>query len=233
MPARQTIKAELGPSCCVGVIYSRIDLLRAIKMRFRPDLFELRLDALAPVIDEVERVVVRLRAPLIITARHPREGGTNALSVSERRNLLLRFLPHAAYLDVELRSARSLAAVLDAALATNVRRIISYHDFEKTPSASVLRGKLLDARKLKADIFKIATRIETASDRACLIKFFEDARELIPIAAMGIGKLGRAARITLAQRGSILNYGYLDQPQAQGQLSLAELRVALAAVKAQ
>ena len=52
----------------VGVIASRADLERAVRMRRPPDLFELRLDRLSGMADEVEKVLPRLRRPLIITA---------------------------------------------------------------------------------------------------------------------------------------------------------------------
>ena len=39
----------------VGVIASRADLERAVRMRRPPDLFELRLDRLAGMADEVEK----------------------------------------------------------------------------------------------------------------------------------------------------------------------------------
>jgi len=63
----------------VGVIMSLADLDSAIRMRKPPDLFELRLDQLARGLDEVEKKLPKLRAPLIMTARHPREGGANQL----------------------------------------------------------------------------------------------------------------------------------------------------------
>src|SRR5262249_50693182 len=92
----------------VGVIASHADLGRALGMRKPPDLFELRLDHLAGIVDELENKVPKLRAPLIITTRHPQEGGANNLSLRQRRDLLTRFLPEAEYVDVELRSASAL-----------------------------------------------------------------------------------------------------------------------------
>ena len=98
-----------GPSPrVVGVIMSRGDLDLAIRMRKPPDLFELRLDHLVGDVAEVESKLPRLRAPLIITARHPREGGANGLSTRQRRDLLSRFLRRARYVDVELRSTSAL-----------------------------------------------------------------------------------------------------------------------------
>src|SRR5262245_46135652 len=72
----------------VGVITSRADLDRATRMRKPPDLFELRLDCLLPLVDQLENKLPRLRVPLIITARHPQEGGVNKLSLRQRRDLL-------------------------------------------------------------------------------------------------------------------------------------------------
>src|SRR6266568_1971255 len=84
----------------VGVIMSLADLDSAIRMRKPPDLFELRLDQLARDLDEVEKKLSKLRAPLIMTARHPREGGASQLSTQQRHDLLLRFLGRARYVDV-------------------------------------------------------------------------------------------------------------------------------------
>src|SRR5438067_8603588 len=81
----------------VGVIASHADLDRAMRMRKPPDLFELRLDCLARIADQLEHKVSRLRAPLIITARHPQEGGANKLSLRQRRDLLTRFLHYEVY----------------------------------------------------------------------------------------------------------------------------------------
>ena len=92
----------------VGVLASRADLEQAARMRRPPDLFELRLDRLAGMADQVETALPKLRRPLIITARDPHEGGANKLRLRQRRDLLVRFLNHADYIDVELRLASAL-----------------------------------------------------------------------------------------------------------------------------
>ena len=43
---------------------------------------------------------------------HPHEGGARKLRLRQRRDLLARFLNHADYIDVELRSARALRSLL-------------------------------------------------------------------------------------------------------------------------
>ena len=209
----------------VGVIASRADLERAVRMRRPPDLFELRLDRLAGMADEVEKVLPRLRTPLIITARDPREGGANKLRLRQRRDLLARFLSHADYIDVELRSARALRALLAIAKAKNVRQIISFHDFKSTPSARLLEAKAHKAQALCADIFKVATRTDTPIELGRLVEFMTSSRLDLALAVMGIGKLGTISRVLLARAGSVLIYGSVGaMSDIEGQLSLEQLR---------
>jgi 3-dehydroquinate dehydratase I len=211
----------------VGVIFSRADLRRALRMRRPPHLFELRLDRLINCIGEVDAAIERLPAPIIVTARDPREGGANHLAARRRRALLLQFLPRAAYVDVELRSACLLQSVLRSAATNHIRTIISFHDFESTPPPSRLDKIASEARSLGADIIKVATQTGTPAQLDRLLGFFERQRGSA-IGAMGMGKLGRAARLELARRGSVLNYAHLGSPAAAGQLSIPDLRRALA-----
>jgi 3-dehydroquinate dehydratase-1 len=235
MTTRRTVKK--AKQLIVGIIASPADLRFAVAMRRPPDLFELRLDCLVDVLDQVEKKLSILSAsgrtrrgeprPIIITARDPREGGANNLSVSERRNLLLRFLPHAKYIDVELRSASAFKPLLAHSRKQNVRRILSFHDFKSTPSPRSLRAKAALAKTLSADIFKVATRTDGPAELARLINFVMDRDVDLAVSAMGIGKLGAISRLLLASGGSVLNYASLHRSQVEGQLPIELLRSAL------
>jgi 3-dehydroquinate dehydratase-1 len=203
----------------VAVIASRDDLLRAKRLA-AADLFELRLVALAPIVDQVEREIRHLNAPLIITARHSREGGALALAAARRAQLLLQFLKHAAYIDVELRAWRELATVRWQARAQ--KTIISAHELRDTPSLARLRRKAVSAARVGADIFKIVTRTDAPEQVDRLLEFFDNPHVDLPISAMGFGKFGRVARLELAARGSVLNYVHLGKAQVRGQFSLSD-----------
>ena len=224
MRAAKSVKAGVGPPNVVAVISSREELRQATRLRHAPDYFELRLDCLQPMTREVETDVGKLTAALIITARHPDEGGKNDLRPSQRRDLLLRFLTRAAYVDVELRSIQELAPVLARADRAAIKLIISVHDFERTPSTSRLDDFASRARVAGADIFKLATRTDTPADLDRLLAFFDNQRETMKISAMGVGKLGRTSRFELMKRGSVLNYVHLGAAHADGQLSLSQIR---------
>ena len=225
----------------VGVIASHADLDNALRMRNRPDFFELRLDRLTDtvgqhrkssrardVLSELENNLPGLRVPLIITARHPQEGGANKLSVRQRRDLLTRFLPHADYIDVELRSASALLSLLKLAKHKKVRSIISFHNFKSTPLPPVLVAKARAAKACGANIFKIATRTDTPIELTRLLEFLIRKRVNLSVAAMGIGKLGAISRILLARAGSALVYASVStETDIEGQLSLEQLRALL------
>src|SRR6201981_2714462 len=209
----------------VGVIASRADLERALRMRRPPDLFELRLDHLAGITDRVEKVLAKLQTPLIITARHPHEGGASKLRLRQRRDLLAQFINHAQHIDVELRSASALRSLLTLAKKKNIRRIISFHSFKSTPSARILAVKARAARSYGADIFKVATRTDTPMELGRLLEFMRSNRLDLAVAVMGIGKLGAISRVLLARAGSVLIYGSVGAMSAiEGQLSLEQLR---------
>jgi 3-dehydroquinate dehydratase-1 len=216
--------AQIRPRV-VGVIASGADLDCALQMRERPDLFELRLDRLADIIEQLENKLPKLRAPLIITARHPQEGGAKKLSLEQRRNLLTRFLPHAEYVDVELRSAFALRSLLGLARKNRVRRIISFHNFKSTPPLRILAAKAHAARAHGANIFKAATRTDTPNQLARLLELVATEDVDLPVSAMGIGNLGAISRVLLGRAGSVLVYASItERSDFEGQLSLEQLR---------
>src|SRR5437762_2730563 len=108
----------------VGVVATNADLKKAMRLRKRPDFFELRLDALCYYPEEIEQAIPKLRAPLILTARPPAEDGRNNLSATARRRLLLRFFDRAAFVDLELRSLGELRLVRQQASRAKIGLII-------------------------------------------------------------------------------------------------------------
>lgn len=204
----------------VGIVDSA-GAIRAAK-RLNPgavDFLEWRADCLGGEIFDSP-------TPWIITVRHPSEGGANNLSAQERRRLALQLLPQAAILDIEVRSISSMGSVLEAARASGVGILASFHDFRKTPSTARLREIVQHARNASADAVKIATVTESAADLGRLLSLFESAK--LPLAVMGMGRLGMASRVVLGAAGSVLNYGWLDRPNVPGQWAARELRALLA-----
>jgi 3-dehydroquinate dehydratase I len=222
--ARSLVTSRRRPRV-VGVITSPAELDFAVRMGEPPDFFELRLDRLVHAVDRLDNKISKLRAPLIITARHPMEGGANRLSLLQRHNLLARFLSRARCIDVELRSAPLLRSLLRLARKQNMRRIISVHHLKSTPSPDRLRTQARAAKTYGADIFKLATRTDTPAQLTRLIDFVAAKNVDVAVSAMGIGKLGAASRVLLACCGSALVYvSVAAATDIEGQISLEQFR---------
>ena len=166
--------------------------------------------------------------PWIITARHPLEGGKNALTQARRRELLLSLLPTAALVDIEVRSLAGLKDVVACAQSNGIGVIASFHDFEKTPETSRLRDVIRRAKDAGATLVKIAARTTTPKDVSRLLDLWNGTP--LPLAIMGMGPLGMSSRLLFANCGSALNYGWLHSPNVPGQWSAAELRTLISKI---
>lgn len=187
------------------------------------DFLELRLDALSGDIGAVDRAIPQFRLPILLTVRHPDEGGVGKLSSGQRSELFARFMDHASLVDVELRSVRSMRPVIASAKAGRVIVVISDHHFRGTPGLRRLRERQRLAFEAGADVFKLATAANDPGSMARLLDF-SAGNSPGPRGIMGMGKFGRVSRLALARAGSALNYGYIDRPNAEGQWEARELR---------
>ncbi len=192
-------------------------LRRAVRIEpGQVDLIELRVDSFSDNPVALYQEARKLKVPLIVTVRHPAEGGVNDLGFARRAELYAQFLPLAAYLDIELCSLEKLSSTVRAARAAGVLVIASFHDFKATPSAAKLRQIIRAAHRAGADICKIAARADTPAALASLFALLAEKPPL-PLSVMGMGTFGKISRLVCAQAGSVLNYGYLDRANASGQ----------------
>lgn len=215
-------RIPLGRANIVGVIHTPAGFAAA--GRSAVDVAEVRADTLPqpPSLDQISA----LPLPAILTVRRQDEGGARPISDTERLALYLELLPAAAAVDIEGRSLRSLETLVSAARRAHKTVIVSFHDFQATPSLSRLRTWERRAREGGADIVKIATHTEQPADVARLLTLLHETDS--PLSVMGMGKLGRASRLLFARAGSVLNYGWLAEPQVPGQWSAPDLRDLLA-----
>ena len=188
------------------------------------DAIELRLDLLGgfPRLKGIAG-----HRPFIATARHPKEGGNNGLTTERRLELLSASMPFAAFVDLELQFWEELSPILRMARKSGVRVIASFHDLSETPSITALLRRVFLAKQFGADIFKVATYLNSPSDLARLLHLLDYTTSLLPIAVMGMGPLGTVSRLALARCGSTLNYGWLVRPVVPGQWPAKKLAARL------
>lgn len=228
----------LSSGSVVGTIHSAGALAAAGKLPPNSvDFLELRVDAFASspqMLQTVEKAAAKLKNPLLVTVRHPKEGGASGLTLSQRRQLFRRFLPLASLIDVELRSAEGLSDILTEARRQGTVVILSYHDFRSIPPLQKLQGLAATASEIGCDVFKVAAMARTEKAVATLLDFLTGRPRRGPLyAVMGMGDFGKISRLTLGKCGSVLNYGYLDKVQVPGQWPAEVLKARLAELQAQ
>lgn len=188
-------------------------------IRLGADLIEFRLDYLEdPFDEEVRGLIKEFHDRALITLRERDEGGRYSGSLEDK----IRFMEEIsalkpAYIDVELRKLDKDAVnrLRDAKL------IISWHNFEKTPSLNVLEDIAEKALEF-GDIAKIVTKAEKLSDQLTILKLYNelDSRRLI---AFTIGPSGILSRLISVKLGSPIAYVSLpDEPLAEGQPNILE-----------
>jgi 3-dehydroquinate dehydratase-1 len=199
----------------------------------RPDLLEARIDLFGDTsAKHVRAILGRLRrharAPIIATIRTCTEGGRWAGSETDRESLFAELLPAVHAVDVELSAGRVAARIAAAARARRRTVIVSCHDFAQTPSEGVLAGRIRAARRLGADVVKIAALARTGEDVARLLRVLI-THPTVPLVIVSMGPLGRLSRVFFPAAGSLLTYAFLDGEAATGpgQLTLEDLQAEL------
>jgi 3-dehydroquinate dehydratase I len=200
----------------------------AAALEVRADRFPRTVLKPEPLRDVLETLRLKIRRPLILTLRRRAEGGGLPRSIDEldRLSLFRAALTEVHLLDVELAADDINHHVVSEAHKRGRAVIVSHHNFRKTPPDAVLRNLARKARRLKADILKIAARPRTPQDVARLMAFCERAplryRICIPM-----GPLGRASRIDGFAQGSCLTYAHAGRAVAPGQWSVRDAVEAL------
>lgn len=207
----------------LGTIHSKGGFAAAKKAATQIHGVEVRVDCLPipPTLDELQKIDL----PILLTVRGEEEGGARPLPLPVRSELYLELLPAAAAVDIEGKQLRDFQDVVKAAHKAKKAVVASFHDFEGVPSAKKFAALAKKARAEGADVIKLAATVKTPAALSTLFAIFEAVPG--PLAVMGMGPLGRASRLSCAQCGSVLNYGWLDKPQVPGQWPAPEFATLL------
>ena len=190
------------------------------------DVVENRLDQLIQE-NELKTKISSITKPLLLTCRHPKEGGDNNISEPLKRvSIIEPLLSHASAIDIEISTANEMKNLITEAKSKNIQVVLSYHNFETTPNLAELKTIATEAKDKGADIIKIATTTNTIQELITLLTFSENG-SIENLSFMGMGKFGMSSRLVAAQSGSVLNYSAIAETSIEGQWQLAAYREAL------
>ncbi len=188
------------------------------------DLVEARMDVIGLATRhwlDVCHSVESSGLPVIMTLRFASEGGQWTGSDEERLKAFTLALQFLAAVDVEL-SSPVATEVVAAAKQHKKPAIVSYHNFDRTPSLPELKDVILRAESLGDVVVKISTMVNSSEDIRILQELM-DCERTAPLCVIGMGAKGTETRISLPCSGSCLTYGFLDEPAAPGQLEAAAI----------
>ena len=204
---------------CVGIARGRHRHMIA-EHKFLADngigLVELRLDFIQGKV-QVKRLFRSRPCPAIATCRRAADGGHWA-GTEEERQLVLRtaIVEGTEYVDLEDDIASQIRRY------GPTKRIVSYHDFHKTPAdLALLHKRLAD---LDADIVKIATMSNHPSDNLRMLEMVQAAT--VPTIGICMGDIGMPTRVLTGRCGAPFTYAtfHEDRLLAPGQIGWRQMR---------
>ncbi|MDF1509302.1 type I 3-dehydroquinate dehydratase [Robertmurraya sp. DFI.2.37] len=238
---------EKHPNICTPLIgHTRNDLIIEAKRvkEHAPDMIEWRADYYENLHKEQDVITLAndLKEeigdiPLLFTIRSEVEGGNPiSLTKPELHQLLHLICKDGAIdlIDYEMHhEVESILQIRSVSKKHGKRLILSYHNFEFTPSAEELFSILKKAESLHADIGKIAVMPRNHSDVLKLLNVTADAEKQlsIPIATMAMGKIGAISRMAGWIFGSHLIFAVGNKSSAPGQILIEDLRTIIETMK--
>ncbi len=217
---------ELGRRPVVIVALSDRDLRANLEKarKLKVDLVEARIDLLESMnwcsfLD----IIADFGFYAVSTLRPSWEGGKMGISEVERLELFEKVIGHPATgaVDVELKS-EILSDVIAIARENGKKVIVSYHDFEKTPSTEEMEDILERAASTGADVVKVAfmgKSKEDASRVCCVLSRFRKKEKVF----MVMGEEGSFTRVVGFSFGSLMTYTFFGKPVAPGQIEAERL----------
>lgn len=231
------------PKICVPIIGKTkeelIEEIAALK-DISLDVVEWRVDFYENVedIEKVKEVLADLRkllsnTPILFTFRSAKEGGEKEVSTSYYAELNKEIAATGLVdlIDVELFTGDEVVKdIVASAHTSEVKVVMSNHDFFKTPSQEEIVSRLRKMQELGADLPKIAVMPQNQSDVLVLLAATNEMVQNYaesPIITMSMAGTGVISRLAGEVFGSALTFGAAKKASAPGQIAVADLRSVL------
>ena len=179
-------------------------------------LVELRLDYISGDVN-LKRLIENRPGPVIISCRREADGGKWTGSEADRLVLLRSAIAEGVeYVDLEDDVAKSIPRY------GKTKRIVSLHDFNKTPADLKEIHDRLVAQE--ADIVKIATMANNPHDNVRMLALI--AQSDVPTVGMCMGDMGTPSRVLAGKFGAPFTYAtfHHERALAPGQLSYNQMK---------
>jgi 3-dehydroquinate dehydratase type I len=187
------------------------DLAAVKKIEPIVDLFEVRIDLIGDSWTEVAR---QLKKPWIACNRMVEEGGKWDGNEARRIERLLQAIEY---------NAKNVENIIKL-IKKRAECLLSFHDFQKTPSLDVLKQIVNKELKAGADICKIVTTAQTFEDNLAVMRLFSEFPD-VKMVAFAMGTQGFISRVMAPLIGAHFTYGAVKKGEesAPGQLPVSDM----------
>ncbi len=192
------------------------------------DIIEFRVDLLKN--KDIDYIIKHLRKikekglKTILTIRAKWEGGGCEIEDEKRLKIFEKCINFIDFIDIELSSIDIREKIIDLSRKNGIEVIVSYHDFEKTPSNEVIQKIIDDTFSLGGDISKFAFKVNNENDVGRILSISYKNKVLgRKLIAIGMGELGKITRVAGYFFGSMITYTYIGKSVAPGQIELNKL----------
>lgn len=200
---------------CVSISTKNVD--QCIEMIRDEELAEIRLD-LTDFDHEAIKKVFTQKVKLVATLR------PGKMNESERLELLKQAIKSgASFIDIEYEAdVKYRKELVEFSKEHGCQVIISYHNFNETPSRNELERIVSDCYFYGADIAKIASQVNENADMANLLSLYNTSKRLV---VFGMGDKGKITRVLALMLGAEFTFAAPDNGvvTAPGQLKKSEL----------
>ena len=232
------------PTICtplVGRTHDQVLAELALVLPKQPDLLEWRVDFFAAIGDTAAVIALAhaIRAaaqgiPVLFTRRSTKEGG-EPIPLNEEQVVSLIAAVCASgsvdLVDFEMNNDPAhIAQVRSAAHANQVALLLSFHNFQSTPTQEILCQRFAQAQQLGADVAKIAVMPQRLEDvLAVLSATLASSQTLdIPLVSMSMGGYGSLTRLFGWAFGSAMSFAVGAAASAPGQVPIEDMNSVMA-----
>jgi len=200
---------------CISINEPNFD--KCIESARKYELAEIRIDLCKLNIEQVQKIFSE-HNNLIATCR------PGYLNEKERIDILKEAIKAGAkYVDIEYETSyANQQEIINTANQYKCDAIISYHNFNETPSQKQLEIIVEQCFSCGADIVKIACMVNKIEDNSILLSLYQNGKRMV---VFGMGELGKISRIISPFLGAEFTFASVDDTlnTAPGQISFDKL----------
>ncbi len=185
------------------------------------EMAEIRLEKSGLSLDEIKNLFGS-HPNLLATCR------TEGLTDEQRTGILTTAINAGAkWVDIEVESDDMYSQnLVTQAKLKGCRVIISYHNYENTPSMDELEKIINDCHRKGADLIKISTMARNQEDNISLLSLYQKYNNIL---SLGMGKSGSITRIAALKLGAPFTFVSCDNAAetAPGQITESNMKLIL------